>query len=107
MKSYRKKTHKGIITDLAENLWAITKVTKDIKERDAQYNRLCRGLIMGGKSHPKWILVAEVTDSPAQLKREYHSKKELYEDFKENVSWEEFLEIVKPLDDEPTAWRAD
>jgi hypothetical protein len=106
MTSYRKRTHDVTITDFAKNLWSITKYTKDLKERETQYDQLCQGLVMGGKSHPKWILEREVSERPAQLKSDYSSKEELYADFEQNVPWDEFLEIIIPLDAEPTPWAA-
>lgn len=107
MKSYNKKAHKVTITDLIENLWAITKGIKDFSEREAKVDRMFRGLIMDGKSLPKHLLVDMVKNSPALLKLLSNSKEEMYKDYEQNVSWAEFLEIVKPLDDEPTAWRAE
>ena len=100
----KKRTHKGILTDFAENLWAVTKCAGNLKERETHYNQLCRGLVMGGKSHPKWILEREVNERPAQLKSDYSSKEELYADFEQNVPWDEFLEIIMPLNAEPTPW---
>ena len=107
MKGYRKRTHKGIITEFAENLWAMTQCISDPKEREVRYDQMCNELITGGKGHPKRLLVDMVQNSPALLKLMSNSKEEMYKDYEQNMSWAEFLEIVKPLDDEPTAWRAE
>ena len=104
MKGYRKKTYKGIITEFAENLWAMTQCISDPKEREVRYGQMCNELITGGKGHPKSVLIDNVNRCPKLLKLLYGSKEELYEDFKQNVSWVEFQEIIKPLDSEPTSW---
>ena len=107
MNRYKKEMRKVTITDMVENLWAITKGIKDFDEREAKVDRMFRGLILDGKSLPKHLLVDMVKNSPALLKLLSNSKEEMYKDYEQNVSWEEFLEIVKPLDDEPTTWRAE
>ena len=107
MNRYKKEMRKVTITDMVESLWEITKGIKDFNEREAKVDRMFRGLILDGKSLPKHLLVDMVKNSPALLKLLSNSKEEMYKDYEQNVSWDEFLEIVKPLDDEPTAWRAE
>ena len=105
MKNYKKKAHKVTATEIAENLLACTAAIRDPKERDALYFSACRNFF-DDAYHTKWFLMREVKNGPDLLKIGFHSKEELYKIFAHRISWDEFLKIVRPLDDEPTLWRA-
>ena len=106
MNRHEKEMRKVTIIDMAENLWGSTAFIRDPKEREARYLSLCDNLI-DDISHPKWFLMREVKDGPDLLKIGFYSKEELYKIFAHRISWDEFLKIVRPLDDEPTPWRAE